>query len=186
MPHGTLQLGYGLRDNLPVMLRAGLASRESFGGPGFTIRHGGTDLELLAKWCPQTNARWAAEMGVSFPSAPAQDGVNLTALWLYSRALGDRLSLYLAPRAVFVEDNPIVGIGGGAYVRLTDTLEVIGDFTEIVAGDNTRSVYTGDKVRGEVWGAFVSTLRSRSPPAFIHAIAPARYRRLSSSSFAPY
>jgi hypothetical protein len=152
LTYGTLQLGYGLRDNLQLMLRAGVAGEKDFTGPGFTIRHGGTDVELLAKWRPPNYPYWALALGVSIPSTPAQNGVNLTTQLLYQRPLGSNVIVSFVPKAVFVKDNPIVGIGGGMSVRLNDMVEVVGDITGIVSGNNTRSVLTGDRIRGEVWG----------------------------------
>ena len=161
--YGTLQLGYGLQDTVELLLRAGYAGTQEFAGSGFTIRHGGHDAELLAKLRTPQHPDWAVELGVSAPNTPAQNGTYLTTQFLYQRPLGSRATLVFVPKAVFVKDNPLIAIGGGASVRLGNTLQVIGDITGLVSGDNTRSIFSGDKQRGEVWGlALRFTSRSAS------------------------
>lgn len=150
--YGTLQLGYGLHDDFDMMLRGSLAETKGFAGPGFTIRHGGTDVELLGKWRPRSYPHAAFTLGLSAPDTPAQNSVYLTAQALYQRPLGSHVVAHFAAKGVFVKDDPIVGIGGGGSLRLSDTLQLVADITGIVSGNNTRSVFTGGKMRREVWG----------------------------------
>src|SRR5579871_3826272 len=99
--YGTLQLGYGLQSNIELLLRAGYAGAGAFAGPGFTIRHGGHDFELLTKLRASRHSDLAIELGVSAPDTPAQDGAYLTAQLLYRRPLGSCAALYFVPKAVF-------------------------------------------------------------------------------------
>lgn len=153
MLYGNLQLGYGASPSLEIVLRATLAERKTFNGDGFGIRHGGTDVELLGRLRSPRYPDWALEIGFSSAGTAAQDDLFLTAQALYQRGIGPRTTFFLAPKAVFIDSNALIGIGGGVAVRLAEGLEAVGDITGLVSGDNTYSVHSGGRTRGEVWGA---------------------------------
>lgn len=148
---GTLQLGYGVRDNLEVVLRGVLAAKKDFTGAGFTIRHGGTDIELMAKMRPPKSPNWAGTLGLSYPQTTAPSQTFVTTQLLYERPVGRIVTIQFAPKGVFGGSRSLVGIGGGARVRLGGSLELVGDITGIVSGNNTNSVLTGATTRSEVW-----------------------------------
>jgi hypothetical protein len=147
-----LRLDYGLAEGLALTARGVTGPRKAWAGPGFTIRHGGNDAELLVRYMPPNAAGCAAEFGVSLSDTPAQKDAFPTVQLLHQRDLGPSLALTLAPRAVFIEDNTLVGIGGGLAWKLTDTGQLVADVTAIVHGDNTYSTDTGARVRRAVWG----------------------------------
>src|SRR5207247_1306600 len=122
------------------------------GGP--TIFHGGHDLEFFGKFNAGSYGKVNVAVlgGISFPSTPAQGSSAGTLSAIAAMKIHDRITGYLNPRAVFVEGNSIVGIGVGAHFRLSDRVHVVGDWSGIVAGDNTRSVADGSRKRADVWG----------------------------------
>jgi hypothetical protein len=155
-----LRLDYGLVTGLAAALRGTAGPRRVYGGGLFTIRHGGCDAELLLRYMPPGTQRCAVEIGVSLADTPAQKDLFPTVQLLHARDLGSGLTLNLAPRAVFIEDNTLVGIGGGLALRLTDTGELVADATAIVHGDNTYSTSTGARARRAVWGVALRMMPS--------------------------
>lgn len=153
--YGAVEARYGLRERIEVLLRFVGGEQKAFFGPGFRINYGGRDFEAAVKYQLEELPNAAVMVGFSAPRTPAQKEVVATAQFLYHRELGSRATVYFTPKAVFVEDNPLVGIGGGASVRISDDLEAVGDITGLVAGNNTRSIFTGAKQRREVWGVVV-------------------------------
>ena len=149
---GDLRLDIGIREGIALTLRGTVGERRTFTAPSFVIHHGGNDAELLLRYMPPQTPRCALEIGVSYADTPAQKDTFPTVQLLHQRPLGSALTLLLAPRAVFIEDNTLVGIGGGLAWKLTDTGELVADVTAIVHGDNTYNTHTGERVRRAVWG----------------------------------
>jgi len=147
-----LRLDYGIRDGLAATLRGVSGPRKAYSGSSFTISHGGNDAELLLRYMPPQTPRCAIEVGVSYADTPAQKDVFPTVQLLHRHELGSVLTLVLAPRAVFIDDNTLIGIGGGLAWKLTDTGEIVADVTAIVRGDNTYNTHTGERARRAVWG----------------------------------
>lgn len=152
---GDLRLDYGLREGLAITLRGTAGERRTYLGPSFTIHHGGNDAELLLRYMPPQTPRCALEVGVSLADTPAQKDTFPTVQLLHQRPLSSKVTLLLAPRAVFIEDNTLVGIGGGLAWKITDTGELVADVTGIVHGDNTYNTHTGERVRRAVWGVAI-------------------------------
>lgn len=150
--YGTIEARYGLQERIEVLLRFVGGEQKAFFGPGFRMNYGGRDFEAAVKYQLEELPNAAVMVGFSAPRTPAQKEIVATAQFLYHRELGSQTTIYFTPKAVFLEDNPLVGIGGGASVRISDDLEVVGDITGIVAGNNTRSILTGAKQRREIWG----------------------------------
>jgi hypothetical protein len=159
---------YGLGRGWEVAARGAFGGRKTFAlggsGGGLGIRHGGGDVELLAKYRFPTPAappgpsrvlRVAGMVGVAFVDTPAQSDLVPTLGIAAAFPAGENVTLYANPRAVFLDDNTIFGIGVGARARLTNNLAVVGDVTWVVAGDNTRSVTTGERRRRDVFGIAV-------------------------------
>ena len=151
-----LGLSYGLGNGWVAIARGMLAERKDFALPGGgAIRHGGNDLEILAKYQSVRYPRLAGLVGVAFADTAAQSDTFLTLGATASAELGERATAYLNPRAVFIEDNTLVGIGLGVRARLTAHLDLVGDWTPLVAGDNTRDTTTGSTRRRDVFGVAV-------------------------------
>jgi hypothetical protein len=159
----SLSIRYGLFHHLEVGLRGATGATQALLLPGGgSILHGGQDAELYGKYDVGSfgNVRLAISGGVSSPDTPAQSQGVATASGSASIKLHDRVTAYLNPRAVFIEDNTIVGVGAGASIRVSDHVHIVGDWTTIVSGENTRDTITGARKRGNVWGA---ALRFSSP-----------------------
>jgi hypothetical protein len=149
--YGTLQVRYGLQDNLEVALRGAVGGDKTFTGPGFTIRHGGHDFEVTVKYRLPRSPHAALMVGISAPDTPSQNGVYGTSQLLFEHPVGTNTTLYFTPKAVFVP-RPIVGIGGGVRVRMSRSVQFVGDVTGIVIGDNTHDTITGSLQQDLLYG----------------------------------
>jgi len=137
------------------ILRGSFAGRRTLALPGGGgIRHGGSDIELAAKYGFPGNGRvsTAGFLGVSLPNTPAQDNVVVTLGLSAGSSAGNRSFAIVNPRAVFINDNVLLGIGTGGQIRLSDTLSLRAEYTPVISGDNTRSEVTGDKRRRNLYG----------------------------------
>ena len=154
LTYASLGLHYGLGSGAEAIVRGSFAGRDRFAlsSGGGAIRHGGTDVELVAKYRLPGSANIAGLVGVGLPVTPAQNDVYLTLGLAVAARLGNGSAVYLNPRAVFIEDNPIVGIGLGARLRIGDRMSLLGDYTAVVDGDNTRDTTTGARKRHDVYG----------------------------------
>lgn len=156
----SLALRYGLLERLEIGVRAATGATRDFpvtGGGAGVIRHGGQDVELYGKagMTLGSDARvsLAALVGVSFPRTPAQNEATVTLGGAASFRAHERVTLVLNPRATLQDSNVTVGIGLGAHVTLAPGLSLLGDWTGIVTGDNTRRTSDGSRDRRDVWGA---------------------------------
>jgi len=164
----SLGAGVGFGQGWEGVLRGAFAGRKTFGLPaGGGIRHGGSDIELQAKYAPQSSfdisshpVSVAGLIGVSFPSTPAIGDTHLTLGLSAGASIGNGSAVYVNPRAVFIADNTIFGLGLGARVRLRDQLALIGDYIPILSGENTRDTTTGGTKSRDVYGVGVRYLSS--------------------------
>src|SRR5579862_585543 len=147
---------YGLTDRLELGVRGVLGTNHSFATAARpVILDGGRDVEAFAKYrfAEYSGVSLAALAGISFPDTPAQNQATGTLSGIASTRVGSRATVYLNPRAVFLNGNSIVGIGAGAAIPLGESLQLVGDWTGIVTGDNTRSTADGSLKQVNVWGA---------------------------------
>jgi hypothetical protein len=146
---------YGLFDRMEIGVRAVTGATRRLAIPAGTISYGGQDVELYGKVGASLTDRVsiAGLLGVAFPATPAQNQAILTLGASGSFQAHDRIVFVLNPRAMFQEDNITIGVGVGASARLGQGLALIGDWTFIAAGNNTRSTSTGAMIRRNVWGA---------------------------------
>jgi len=152
----SFTLRYGVSSRFEAALRGSTgATRDTQVTAGGVISHGGSDLELFVKYALLSSERTglAALLGISFPSTPAQNQAVATIGASASFRVNDRTTLFLSPRATLQEKNEIVGIGIGAETHLTGKLSLVGDWTGIASGMNTRDTVTGNKIRRDIWGA---------------------------------
>jgi hypothetical protein len=152
----SLTLRYGISTNLEAVLRGSTgATRDTQVTTGGVISHGGSDLELFAKYAltPSDRTGLAVLVGVSFPSTPAQNQAVATIGASGSFRINNRTTLFLNPRATLQDNNKTVGIGIGAETHLTGKLSLVGDWTGIASGMNTRDTANGNKIRRDIWGA---------------------------------
>jgi hypothetical protein len=150
----SLSLSLGLGNGLEGILRGTFGERKSLVAGGGTIGHGGNDFEALLKVGARGRSGLAGLIGASIPDTPAQSGnASLTLGGTASTVIGKGSSVYLNPRAIFIKDNTIVGIGIGARLRLSDSIVLVGDYTPIISGDNTLDTGSGALKRRDFYGA---------------------------------
>ncbi len=106
---------------------------------GGAIRHGGSDIELSAKYSVKQTDKTAVsgEIGVGFPNTPAERSSHLTAGITGSMNMGSGIDLYINPRVAFITDNSLIGFGMGAKAKLARQISLIADYTPILSGANT-------------------------------------------------
>lgn len=146
---------YGLSDNWELGVSSALAQFRTFAAAPGNIRHGGSDVELAAKYATRQSGKYAysAQIGIGLPHTPSQLGPILTLGMAGSVAPCSRFVLYVNPRAAMVANNTIVGFGFGAKIKLTNHVSLLGDYTPILTGVNTANVTTGGAVGRDVYGA---------------------------------
>ena len=163
--YATVGLHAGVGRNWELILRGAFADRKDFAlGGGNSIRHGGNDLELAAKYGGQHGI--GGLIGVSFPGTPAQNTGAMTLGAMAATGAGRSATVYINPRAVFLDNNTICGIGIGARAKLSSSLSVIGDWTPIVSGDNTRDTTSGARRRSDLYGIAVRYTSTNGQFAF--------------------
>jgi len=161
--YASLAIHLGIGSGWEGILRGSFADRKTLALPGGGgIRHGGSDVELLAKrtlnlaeGANPHGIATAGLIGVSFPSTPALGDAHLTLGFSAEAQMGGGSAVFFNPRAALISNNTIVGLGFGARVRLGNQLALIGDYTPIVTGDNTRDTTTGATKRRDVYGVAV-------------------------------
>ena len=154
--YGGAGIRYGLAANWELGVGASLAQFENFSLPGGGIvRHGGTDLEISAKYAVKQSFRSAisAQVGVGLPNTPAQTSTHLTLGLAGSLNVGSGVDVYLNPRAALITDNSIIGLGMGAKIKLARQISLVGDYTPILSGANTVDVNTGTQRSRDIYGA---------------------------------
>ncbi len=159
-PEGIAYTGisfrWGLTRSLELGVRGVTGTTADFtAGNGAIIRHGGRDVEVYGKYGLGSfgKVHLAILGGASMPGTPAQSQTYGTVSGVGEMKVHDRVNLFINPRAIFIEGNTIAGIGVGASVRISDRVHIVGDWTKIVTGENTRSVDDGTRTRRDIWGA---------------------------------
>jgi hypothetical protein len=152
----TLSARYGITSRLEVGIRGVTAgSRVTPVGVLGNITHGGRDAEAFAKYDFGRfgPAHLGLLAGISTPSTTSQNQAIGTLSASAAVQAGDRVTIIVNPKAVLNKGRTLVGVGGGFSARAAQNFYLVGDYTTIAAGDNTRSLTTGAAVRRDVWGA---------------------------------
>ena len=149
--YGSLEVGAGLGSGLGLIVRGSAGKFSDFVQPTFTIRHGGSDIEAMLKYSSPMLSGLALAGGVSLPNTPAQNNAFFTGEALYQLPVTGA-DIYLGAKGVFRQDSTIVGLAAGFSVHAGPGLDLIGDFTGIVTGNNTYSTSTGALQRRPVYG----------------------------------
>ncbi|MCW3055015.1 MAG: hypothetical protein JWN14_4185 [Chthonomonadales bacterium] len=156
----NLGVHFGLGHNWEAAIRGSSADRTNFAIPGVgVIRHGGNDVELLARYRflhadPESSkVSVTGLVGVGLPSTPDRTAASVTLGLSASTSFKRRVTLTLNPRAVLLENDVLVGIGIGAQVTLAKGVSLVGDYTPILSGDNTRNTVNGGLMRRDIYGA---------------------------------
>jgi hypothetical protein len=155
----------GLGKGWEGLLRGSFAGSNSFSLPGGgAIRHGGSDVELAVRYALSSQRATdgfsrrgvlTALLGVSLPSTPAQGDMNIALGASAGFPVGHGAAFYLNPRVTFIEDNTLFGFGAGASVPLGGRVSLVGDYTPLLSGDNTRDTTTGALKRRDLYGAAI-------------------------------
>jgi hypothetical protein len=150
---GDLGYSYGVTDHFEVDGTASLSKWNTETTPGgTTVRSGGTDEELALKYKVDSVIPVSAQVGLSYVHTPAQTdrlAATLGASAEYAPQPG--LRFYANPRAVLLDKNSIVGFGLGASLRVVEGIDLIGDWTPILAGQNSIDTQTGTRSRGQLY-----------------------------------
>ncbi|MCX6360846.1 MAG: hypothetical protein NT029_13615 [Armatimonadetes bacterium] len=151
-----LQAGYtaGVGCGWETALRVSAAELKSHAlAGGAAVRHGGSDIELVARRRPWENRSIVLQAGVAQPRTPARGKPCFTLGASAGYEIGSDLALTLNPKAVILKENVLVGVGMGVAARAGSAWTLIADCTPLVTGDNTRSIIDGGKIRRTVYGA---------------------------------
>ena len=149
--YGTIELNAGLQKGFGLVVRGTFSKFTNFTGPGFVIRHGGSDLEAQLKYVSPTFPNLSVSAGASLPNTPAQDKLFGTAQAIYEVPL-NKASLYFGAKGVFRQDSTIVGISGGFAFRAAEGFELIGDVTGILSGETSYNTGSGNREHRAVYG----------------------------------
>lgn len=160
----SIELSTGIGQNLEVIARGSFADRKDFSlGKDGSIRHGGNDAEILLKIASRGAGSAAGLIGISFAGTPAQNSAALTLGATAALPARSGPVLFLNPRAIFLDGNSIIGFGAGAEIPITKGLAIVGDYTPVINGRNTRDTSTGELRRTDIYGVAVRyALSSRS------------------------
>lgn len=151
-----LQAGYttGLGCGWESALRISAAELKGYAlAGGSAIRHGGSDIELVARRQPWEGKPIVLQAGIAQPRTPARGKPCFTLGASAGWTPGADLALTLNPKAVILKENALVGVGMGLAARVGSAWTLIADCTPLVTGDNTRSTIDGGKIRRTTYGA---------------------------------
>jgi hypothetical protein len=174
---------YGFGNGWSGLARGTFAGRENhslFGGSA-AIRHGGSEVELAAKYQPKATDRVAGLIGITFPDTSAQNDPTLTLGIAAGLPVGKSITLYTNPHVIFIKDNTLVGLGLGVRARLSDNLSLIADVTPLLTGDNTRSTDDGTREWRTIYGVGVRFTNPKTPVSFELGFANGTGRSTGSS-----
>ena len=158
----SLGVHLGLGHNLEAAVRGSFANRKTLPLPtGSAIRHGGSDVELLARYRflggdpASSKPTVTGLVGVGLPSTPDRGSASLTLGLSASAALKHGAVLTLNPRAIFLSNNTLFGVGFGAHVHIARGVSLLGDYTPLLSGGNTRSTTDGALRSRDIYGAAI-------------------------------
>jgi hypothetical protein len=152
-PTGDFSLGYGICKYWEVDLAGSFSKWNSANlGGGEQIRFGGTDEELSIRYQIPIEVPVTLSVGESYTQTPAQPRRLATT---FGGSVGyspiPKIRLYLNPKAVLLDHNGLVGISFGAAVDVAPNLTLMGDWTPLIAGENTFDTQTGGRSRGQIY-----------------------------------
>ena len=148
-------LKYGMSDNWELGFSSSFAPFQGFLIPGSgVIFHGGTDMEITAKYGTQVYGKYGitGQVGVDLPNTPAQQSTHLTLGAAASITAEPGIDLYVNPRTVLTSGESLFGIGVGAKIKMGTNLTWIGDYTAMVNGYNTLDTTTGNPKSLDIYG----------------------------------
>ncbi len=153
---GNLWVGYGVAKNFEIDLAGSFEQWKTvnFENGGF-IRFGGTDEELSLRYQTPLPGL-TVQGGADYVQTPAQGHHLATSLGAsYGYALIAKLRLYANPRAEFLDNNSLFGLGLGAVYEFCPKLSLMADWTPILAGDNDISTASLSRSRVQLYSVGV-------------------------------
>ena len=144
---------YGIRKGWELDVRGDAAPNGSFtSSTGESIRYGGSDIEVLARYqIPVIGA--TIQAGVADPATPAQNHRLAGVLGASFGFTFGPSALYIEPKTVFLDHNTLVGIGIGSAAPIARNIEIMYDWTPMVAGRNAIDTGTGNRRQTQITGA---------------------------------
>jgi len=148
-----VEYGFGLCDHLEVDGVTSLSRWDTeAAAAGPTVRAGGTDEEVSLKYKLDTQVPVTVQAGLAYAQTPAQDDRLATTLGASAAwEATEGIQLYANPRAVFLDKNSIVGFGLGFSAKVMQDIDVLGDWTPILSGQNTVDMQTGLRGRAQLY-----------------------------------
>jgi hypothetical protein len=160
--YSSLSARVGLGHDWEGAVWASVAGRKSLLLPGGSaIRHGGSDVELLARYrflregLHRSGTSLTGLIGVALPDTPARTSAALTLGLSATNSPGRRVAFTLNPRVAFLDNNTLFGVGLGVQLRLGGRISLIGDYTPLLTGDNTRDTTSGALMHRDLYGVAI-------------------------------
>jgi hypothetical protein len=184
--HGDFEARYGLSEDWEVGLAYAFSEQRLHDTGRVLLRHGGTSLDLKARH-PLKQTRRAAvavSMGLELPNTPAQDEPHFHAGLPISWRVTSNVTAHVVPELVFLRDNTLFALGLGVEGRISDHLRLLGEWTPLLDGQNTRDRF-GMLAKDNIWGAAVRLLPGDNDEVTIDLGVTNATGRAMSLSFEP-
>ena len=153
--YAGVALRYSVSGRLEADFAGDFGDRGAFGnGEGHVIRHGGADGEFSMRYQLPWPLETSIQAGIAIGDTPAQDSrVAAIAGLSIAYPISPQVDVFVNPRVVALDSNSLVGLGFGASVKLSTKLSVVGDWTPLLAGNNTVDPSTGLMKRSQLYSA---------------------------------
>lgn len=164
--YASFGLTYGFMENWTAGFRGSFAKK----GAAKTvaaIQSGGSDIELFVRHSLKDSPGLSYQVGVAFPNTPAQTQTFFTYgadYWFASEE--GQPSFGIGGRGVQRGEISLVGLSAGAKIPVGQGMELFGDVTGVIRGENTRSVDTGNAFRSMLYGFGFNYAPASSPASF--------------------
>lgn len=120
------------------------------------LQTGGSDWEATLRYAVPHTMGLTLQGGVAFPNTPQQNTPFFTYGVSYQVPMAlTEYKIYVGSRGVLRSGSTAMGISAGISAPLGPGLELVGDFTVLVRGVNSRDGQTGNTVRRHIYGVGV-------------------------------
>lgn len=168
---------FGLQTGLQPGWDAGI--RGTFAKVGaansmFPLRTGGGDLEIYVRHAIPNTPRLYVQGGLSVPNTPSQENIFFTyGAQFYLPNENQQFKLWVGGKGAARADSNVGGLSIGGEFTLGQNIDLYGDATVILWGNNTRDVNTGGAMRRAVYNLgvrFRPTMSGMSDASFFFGI----------------
>jgi len=143
----------GLQPRWDIGLRGTFAS-VGMANSVFPLRSGGSDIELFVRHAMANYPGFYVQGGLSVPNSPAQDNIFLTyGAQFFVPTENQQYRFWISGKGAARADSNVAGLSAGIEFTLGQNIELYGDATVIIWGNNTRDVNTGAAMRRAVYNA---------------------------------